>query len=465
MVRLGSVVPWVVAVAGCGGGAATSGTAEVTPGAAPPDGTDFHYAVRADPELDRLDVTVCGRSRIDRLVAVEGRVVSADRLAHGECVRYDVDLDEAADSARWGHASEGVVLLPSSAWLWRPAPRDDDATATVRFELPPGAAVSVPWPGDSGVYTIDETAFRFLAHTAFGSFETDAVEVAGTPVAVARLPGELAIDDADVRTYVQRAAEALTTMYGAMPVPRLQVLVVPVGPGSDPVAFGHVGRGGGSSVMLLVRSSASLDALLADWVAVHELSHLAMPFVRREDAWISEGIATYYQEVLSARAGLQSETDAWRAIDRGLAAGRRGGSGRTLRRESADMYRTFAFRRVYWGGTAFALDLDVSLRREGSSLEVLMRDLTAAGRGQLRAWSAEGVLAVMDRAAGSDLPSRVAERHLASRDIPDFDALYARLGIARTEDGSIRLDPSAPDASIRRAIMSAPDGLEDQSGQ
>ena len=237
------------------------------------------------------------------------------------------------------------------------------------------------------------------------------------------------------------------------------MIIAPVGPGSDPVAFGHVGRGGGASVVLLVRRDAELRALERDWVAPHELAHLAMPYVRRADAWLSEGIATYYQEITRARAGIYEPRRAWGGIDDGMRRGRRDGTGRSLREESRDMFRTHAFRRVYWGGAAFALDLDVELRRRGlGSLDELMESFHGCCDEWRGAWTAQEVLARWDRILGEPIASRVAERHLASREMPDLEALYGYLGVRTTGQGGIELDDSAPGATVRRAITSAPRG-------
>ena len=58
-----------------------------------------------------------------------------------------------------------------------------------------------------------------------------------------------------------------------------------------------------------------LDDLRTDWTATHEFSHLLLPYVSRRDRWLSEGLASYYQNVLRARDGRLSETDAWRKLD------------------------------------------------------------------------------------------------------------------------------------------------------
>ena len=48
-----------------------------------------------------------------------------------------------------------------------------------------------------------------------------------------------------------------------------------------------------------VDASASSRDLRTDWTASHEFAHLLLPYV--SDKWVSEGVASYYQNVLQAR--------------------------------------------------------------------------------------------------------------------------------------------------------------------
>ena len=41
--------------------------------------------------------------------------------------------------------------------------------------------------------------------------------------------------------------------------------------------------------MLFMPTDMDLAQFRADWIAVHEISHLLHPFVRRGDAWLSTG--------------------------------------------------------------------------------------------------------------------------------------------------------------------------------
>jgi len=443
----------------------------------------WEYVVELEESLATLDATVCfsgrpppllvaGSRRIARSVlrvedrtpghggralAVRGSEIDLSPLGDDGCVGYVVDLRSASRTS--GHGAldrNGAVVLSAASWLLRPSPRVAGARGTIRFRASGDVRISVPWTAQGEGYRLDEGAFRFLAYTAFGRLETFDVSVPGGTLEVARIPGELDLGRAELARYLSACGAAAAGMYGRFPVERAQVIVVPVGSGSGGMAFGQVGRGGGASILLLMHSNATLDDLAADWVTVHEFSHLTMPVVARDDAWLSEGTATYYQEVLRARAGLQTPLEAWRAIDDGFRRGEAGGTGRSLAEESRDVHQTYAFTRVYWAGTAIALLADVELRRRAgpvASLDAAMERLASCCAGSTRTWSAAAIARTIDGLAGADVLGQLMTRHLPSTEIPDVTEVYRVLGLARGADGLLVFDDEAPGASIRDAIM------------
>src|SRR5690606_2438102 len=115
----------------------------------------------------------------------------------------------------------------------------------------------------------------------------------------------------------------------------------PVSAGNPPIAFGLARRGGGASVLFVLDEDADEEALAReDWVSVHELAHFAFPAMPRSEAWLTEGWATYFQEVLRARGGLISPEDAWLRLHRGFAKSQHDGTGRPLHEEALAMYET-----------------------------------------------------------------------------------------------------------------------------
>lgn len=460
----------IAAIASCG---AAAPMAERGPPA-----SRWSYVFGLDPGLTRLRATVCfegpapyalapidplGRRYLRAAVGPDGApleraaglLVTAGLPAEA-CVRYEVDLGAAA---RDGGGLQGAsrlgddLVVSTAVWLWAPM-RREDASASAVFELPPGVQASPLWPrGPDGRARLDERAFRFSAYAAFGRVETRSVPVPGGCVHVSVLGDDVEMGADAITRCFARAATASSMLFGRLPEPEIGLLAVPT-PFSSSSPFGVVGRGSLPTVAILVGERATEDRLSRAWVPVHELAHLATPFIERRDAWLSEGLATYYQEVLRARAGLLSPDEAWANLVAGLARSEGDGTGRTLADESRDMMETASFRRVYWGGAAIALMADVELRRRSGSARSLDDGLEALQRccPNGEAIGAEEAMARID-GDGPPVFRRVAQRALASRSMPDTAPTLRALGIERSPDGGLRFGGDASARALREAIM------------
>lgn len=400
---------------------------------------------------------------------------------HG-CVELDIDLEAAVDAhgrnaARYG---DDIMIAPDR-WLWYPARVPADVDARVRLELPDGVHATVPWlregprvgPREAdGWYRLEHSSFGWSAWIAFGRFEPLTFEAAGCEFEVAVLDGEREATDAGIQAWLTAAAESSAELYGRFPRARVAAVVLPSsGWGRDPVLFGMARRGGGGSVMLLLDEHARDAQLLGEWVATHELLHLTLPLIR--DAWMAEGLVTYYTTVLRARQDLvatqQRDNHAHQvafALEVMLDGFERGRGGvRSLARASASMHETHSYARVYWGGAAIALDLDRRIRSASAnhhSLDDLMRVLSPLAL-EHRSFAAAELLSMMDAElerwhAAGELELELSATSAAAR-LLDADKLprdIAELhGLAVTIDRSqIRLlaDP-IDEAQLRESIF------------
>jgi hypothetical protein len=299
------------------------------------------------------------------------------------------------------------------------------------------------------------------ARMAIGRFSVESIALPGGRLRYALLPGEPAPDAAAMREWVTSGARALVSAYGRLPVPDVQLLVVPIGHGREPVPWGEVQRGAGDAVHLYIDQRRPAAEFMADWVLVHELSHLLHPNISATDRWLSEGIASYYQNVLRARAGLMSAERAWDKLHAGFERGIRGTApGRSLADASETMMRDRSFMRVYWSGAAIALLADVELRRRSGGAQSLDTALAAFGACCLpadRSWSAPELLGELDRLTGTGVFMELYRKYVDSDHFPELGALYADLGLQPMSETSLRLDPTAPQAAICAAIMRAPE--------
>jgi hypothetical protein len=253
---------------------------------------------------------------------------------------------------------------------------------------------------------------------------------------------------------------AVTSLYGRFPVSEVQLLVIPGARGNDPVPFAYVLRGGAPAAHFFINQRRPASEFLTDWSAVHELSHLLLPYIRPEDAWLSEGVASYYQHVLRARSGMIAAAQAWQDLH---IAFRRGGKSLphvTLADATERMYRNGAFMRVYWEGAAIMLLADQRLRSRTDgrqSLDSALQRLHECCLSPEVGWQASEVFAKLDELTGTTVFRELYETHVGTEGFPDLTEVYGMLGL-RVEAGSekIELEDDAPQARIREAITAAP---------
>jgi hypothetical protein len=425
-------------------------------GSAPPTlvhGTEAAVAFVREPRL----VSVAGQPS-ERELRVDRGHIGLAGLAADSCISYQIDVQAALehDALLLAYPSEHALIASAELFLWRPARRPSDLSATARFVLPPGMSVNAPWQQRDGSYRLDESAFACRGHLVFGQFSHEAIEVPGTQLNAVVLDGFPEPARRLIAPWLATAAAVVSLPGAKFPVAHAQVIVVPTSPSRFPIHFGYTGRSGGASIILFTPTDMDLAQFRGDWIAIHEFSHLLHPFVQRDDAWLSEGLATYLQEVLRVRAGLLHEAQAWRRLYEGALHGRETDQG--LLDETRSMRFAGNYERVYWAGAAIALMIDVELRRVSAGKTTLDSVLARLSRDQRfpGAVSARELLVEMDRLAGVAVFENTARRYLEGGRLPDLTELYGMLGLMR-EPGVFSIDRDAPLGWVRDAIMARQD--------
>ena len=334
----------------------------------------------------------------------------------------------------------------------------DGARSSLVVNAPEGAATvsALHAGGADGARLAVPPEVTETAHwTAFTRRPVHEFDAAGVAVTVAPLE-QVALSGEDLETWLRPAVETVVDAFGGPRSDRLLVMLRSA-PGGGGPSFGEAFPGAHPTVVLHVGEVTGLDEVVGNWVAQHEIAHVALPRFAREDAWLSEGLASYYQELLIARAGGQSAERAWGRLLDGFARGAPRAGDDTLAGDSAKMGERHAYWRVYWSGAAIALEWDVALRRDhGRTLDEALAALCAAhpvdapgGNDRL---AAEDVLRELDAWLGGDLFTRTARAHLASRAFPDTSADLAWLGVVHEPPERARVDDAAPGTAARRAI-------------
>ncbi len=254
------------------------------------------------------------------------------------------------------------------------------------------------------------------------------------------------LSDEDLVGWVIGAGRAVASYYGTFPVPRVAVLIHVGGRGA--VSGGRTEGRGEPSIRIRVGDDATARDLSESWILVHEMVHLALPSVNGH-AWLEEGLATYVEPLVRARAGLAPADEIWTwlvwGIPKGLASAR-GVSLDEARGHSA----------TYWGGAAFCFLADVEIRKRTNnrfSLDDALRGIVRAGGEVTRSWPIEKVLSEGDRATGVPVLTELYER-MGKAPMPekvDLADLWKRLGVASAGE-RIVYDDAAPLSAVRRGI-------------
>jgi len=438
----------------------------------------LHYELTVPTSLEHLDVRLCIEgARPTQLMAASGEMVDAvtqlsvvgsgaarslptgrspvelGTLEDDDCIHYRVAGEDVGGFVPAMDRIGDALLTDTRVWLWRPPRWDHRTRVTARVALPEGYSASLPWARDGERFVADASALGFAGNAVFGRLDVERLTVAGASVEVVVPPGLSSDTRAAVAPWVESAVVAAAGAFGRFPTDRLQVVLVPRPGMVDAIGFGLMRRGGGASARLVVSRDAGLAELRGAWTAIHEFSHLLHHFVDKRDAWLSEGIATYYQEVLRARAGLLAPEHAWLRIHRGALKG--SASERSLRDESAAMFSEFNFARVYWGGAAMALQADVALRthaEHASTLDAALEGLTGCCGVIARPWSCVRTLGELDRLTGTTVFAELLRRAESGK-MPDLTETFAQLGVRVQGDRVSYHD--APLSHVRDAIMAS----------
>jgi len=400
------------------------------------------------------------REGANKTIEPNGTELRLPAMSDSACIEYSVNLTEfAGRHQRGGNPTRRIgsdLITDVGLWFWRPEALSEDEDIEVAFALPSGIAVSTPWqhadaPGP--VYRVGHSSYEWPGTVAFGRFTEHAVAVPGGRLLVAILDGRPKVDEAQVLDWLRGAAAAVTRLYGRFPVASLQVVVVPGARSNTPVPSAYVLRGGGPAAHFFINQRRPTEEFRADWSAVHELSHLLLPYVHSEDAWLSEGVASYYQSVLLARAGVIGTQEAWQSMHAAFEHARRELGTGTLVDATERMYRNGRFMRVYWEGAAIMLLADQRLRARGSSLDAVLDELQRCCLSPDIGWHAADLMRRLDWLAGGSEFADLYEEQVKSDAFPDLSEVYRQFGLQVDDGGRVTFGESAPQRAQRDAIM------------
>jgi len=271
------------------------------------------------------------------------------------------------------------------------------------------------------------------------------IEVSGGVVEVSFAGAVESPSRAELLSWIEKAARAVASYYGGFPVSRVELTVRTGRPGG--IAGGRTwGDRAGARILITVGEDTSAGELRENWVLVHEMVHLAFPSMTGHE-WIEEGLATYVEPLVRARAGLIAPEEIWRWLLWGVPRGLDGLGGRGLDEASG-------WAASYWGGAAFCFLADVRIReRTGNrkSLDDALRGIVRAGGNVTVSWPIERAFEAGDRATGVPVLAELYATMGKGGTRVDLASLWKQLGVSSSGDRIVYADP-APLATVRKGI-------------
>ncbi len=429
------------------------------------------YTVTLDPELTTVTVEVTAARAVRALSSASPMAASrlvADQLQGTTLVDGVLRLQSSSSASRTRYSADirplttrrglldrvtdaPLAISDPRLWLWLPEGFAVDDSVRIEFVLPPGIGVATPWQasgkGAPAAFVLGPQMLEEQGLVAFGTLAQRELNAGGATLRLS-IASTDAAEVARFSTWAEGAWRSARDAVAAPPGSIEQLLVVPVHTAREAVPWGEVRRGTGNSVLALVQRVPDPVELREDWTLYHELSHLYLPYLGG-NRWLAEGLASYYQNVLRARAGVLTSEVAWQRLAEGLARGAQGAKADQTVEEGGRMV-------TYWTGAALALEWDLALRQASNGAESLDSVLAHFAARHLPAhetWDAQQAAAALDayapNALGKDYFSRTVARTLEQRGFPDYLASFTRAGIDPAT-GRARLDAPPALAGLMR---------------
>ena len=259
--------------------------------------------------------------------------------------------------------------------------------------------------------------------------------------------GPMDIGRPAVVDWIQKAVRAVETFYGRFPVNEARIEIQPVEGRSsvfNGVTYGQVP----TVTRISVGANITQAGLDSDWVATHEMVHLAFPSVPRRQHWIEEGLSTYIEPLARLHLKQISQDVFWRDMIRDMPQG--------LPKEGdRGMDHTHTWGRTYWGGAIYCLQAEVAIRERTSNkkgLQHALRGILAQVGSIQEDAELEAVLAAGDKATGTTVMTELYGRVKDQPEPADLGELWKSLGVSWRDD-RVSYDDTARLAATRRAII------------
>ncbi len=381
-------------------------------------------------------------------------------LADGQagCLSYDIRAKSVNSRQLKQHGEQ--LLIKIDAMLWQPNDLSVRIMPRVDFKHPSHIKISTPWRLLNR--TVQQTSYQQKpsprysdGYIAIGELQLEEITLGDAKLRLAIMPGAYRHKQKKLSHWIKTMASSVAHVAGGFPLDDVQILVILVNGHGGVVPWGQVNRGGGQGVLFVVNANKSEAQLMADWTAPHEFSDLLTPYLPY-DRWLSEGFASYHQNISRLKTGLLDEKTAWRKLVAGFERG-----SKSAAKSSAPVLKKSNRRhnmQMYWGGAVIALKAEVALQQQTHgqvTLSDALSGLQGCCLGKGRSWSAKQLFSKLDTITKTNVFSELYQQEALRKSFPEYQSLLLNLGVEKNASGQIVLNDEAPLAATRKVIASS----------
>lgn len=254
-------------------------------------------------------------------------------------------------------------------------------------------------------------------------------------------------------SWIEPGIRSLAHVLGDWPYEKVQIQISLSNRSKGAIPWAFVTRQPIPQIHFQINPQANSTKLSKDWTLYHELSHLLIPYKAPEDIWFSEGLASYYQNILQYFSEKITEREAWQKMYEGFQRGRAFNKQphASLEEIAKNMWRNKHYYRVYWSGAWYFLAVDIELRKANpeQGLHQILQAFNQCCASDNTLMLAKELINHFDRLSNSHHFSEMANTVKASNTVPDAKPLFNVLGI-ELDHNNVRL---AKNSVIRSKIM------------
>lgn len=226
-------------------------------------------------------------------------------------------------------------------------------------------------------------------------------------------------EKAHLQDWILHAEKGLTTLVGPLPYV-YRVHFHRMTRGREPTPWAHTDKHRGRAVHFHVNTAYAWNTFKTDWTASHELSHLLFPYLGAGGMWFAEGLASYLQYQIMYANQTLTWKQAGNKLEERFRAGRgdRNFENMSIVNLSNMGSKRGAFVRLYWGGAAYFMNVDMALSEQKNIRlnDVITAYLQCCVYQDLN--SPAAMIALFDRISKSDIFTRIHAQTVTQNGFP-----------------------------------------------